>query len=91
MAKKQTDESLPPPLSTEDITDRAYAKFGPRLREQFSRKEVREVVATLRVRLAQQVRVVVIRDAERLEESSPCGPALRRPAVARRVSLRPAH
>ncbi len=65
MAKKQTaEDKSSPALSTDDITDRALAKFGPRLREQFSREQVREVVASLdlrKLRPTQKVPRLVIR------------------------------
>jgi hypothetical protein len=51
LAKKQAaEDKLQPALNTDDITDRAFAKFGPKLRDQFSRGEVREVVAGLDLR-----------------------------------------
>lgn len=65
MAKKQAaEDKTPPALNTDDITDRAFAKFGPRLRDQFARGDVREVVAGLdlrKLRPGQKVPRLVVR------------------------------
>lgn len=65
MAKKQAAESkTPPALNTDDITDRAFARFGSKLRGQFARGDVREVVASLdlrKLRPSQKVPRLVVR------------------------------
>jgi hypothetical protein len=65
LAKKQTAENKPSPaLTADDITERAYAKFGPKLRGQISREDVREVVASLdlgKLRPTRKVPRLVIR------------------------------
>ncbi len=65
MGKKRTDKPAPtPPLSIDDITDRAYAKFSARSREDISRGDVREVVAGLdlgKLRPSRQVPRLVVR------------------------------
>jgi hypothetical protein len=65
LAKKQTGEGKAPPMpSIDEITDRAYAKVGPRLRETISRDDVREVVANLdfgRLRSSRKVPRLVVR------------------------------
>ncbi len=68
MGKQRTDKPAPtpvaPPLNIDDITDRAYAKFKSRSREQISRDDVRQVVAGLdlgKLRPSRQVPRLVVR------------------------------